>query len=705
MLGFIGSTPASAATSPDIGDSSTYGIISSTYTNSINTGTLTDITGDLCYTTGPGAAVPVSISGATVTPCAPARGTDQSSALADLNAQVADSCNDLGVNININSVVGHLTGTYTPGCYSSSGTMGITSGTTVTLDGAGTYIFKSGGAITTGTDSFVVLTNGASASDVFWAPGGATNIGAQTATSTTPSFVGNILQNSGAAFDVTIGHFANILGRVLAFGRDVTTDSITIAVPSASSLATLRVVTQVANYYGGTAVVSDFNPHVKLSGTDVTGSPAVGVVSPGRSYSLVAGTYVVSEDVHTQYITTISGDCATNGTVTLASGDVKTCIFTNTFTPDGGTGGKNKATITVAKVIINDNGRTKTIADFSLFVNTTSVVSGVTNIFPAPAAAYVVTETGDANYTKTFSGDCDSTGHIGLSPGDNKICIITNNDIGAPIVVPPVPPLIDIVKVPSPLALPAGPGPVTYTYTLRNTGTVPVTNITMVGDTCSPINLVSGDSNANATLEVNETWLYRCSTILVETHTNIITATGWANGISDVDIASATVIVGEPIVPPLIHVTKIPSPLVLPAGEGMVTYTYIVTNPGTEPLSDVTIADDKCTGLPSRISGHPGDSNKNNLLESNETWNFTCQSKLTQTTTNTGMATGSANGLTARDVAIVTVVVNAAAPVVNTVVPKLPNTGYPEDMGTAAGFVGILIAASASFIVFRKRRA
>ena len=246
----------------------------------------------------------------------------------------------------------------------------------------------------------------------------------------------------------------------------------------------------------------------------------------------------------------------------------------------------------------------------------------------------------------------------------------TVNDIGAPIVVPPVPPLIDVVKIPSPLDLPGGPGPVTYTYTLTNIGTVPVANITMVGDTCSPIVLASGDTNGDAKLQVSETWTYRCTTTLSATHTNIVTTTGWANGISAVDIASATVIVGAPVIPPLIHVVKVPSPLTLLAGGGAVTYKYTVTNPGTAPLSNVSITDDKCTGLPSRVGGHPGDLNKNDLLESNESWSFTCQSNLTQTTINTATVAGSANGLTARDFALATVVVAS---------PKLPATGITPD--------------------------
>lgn len=367
------------------------------------------------------------------------------------------------------------------------------------------------------------------------------------------------------------------------------------------------------------------------------------------------------------------------------------------------------ATINVVKIVINDNGRTKTVADFPLFVSGTLVVSGVTNVFAVPAS-YTVTETADANYTRTFSGDCGVNGSVNLIPGDNKFCIITNNDIaepastvntasaggGSPAVLP-VPPLIDVVKVPSPLALPAGPGPVAYTYTLRNIGTVPVTNITMVGDTCSPITLVSGDTNGNLNLDINETWIYTCSTTLVSTHTNTVTTTGWANGISAVDIASATVIVGVPVIPPLIHLTKFPRPLALPVGGGIVTYTARVTNPGTVALSNVHLTDNKC-GITKYISG---DINGNSKLDMTETWEYTCKMNLTETTTNTTIARGDANGLTARDYAISTFIVLTAA-------PGLPNTGIPPTSGNITSFgaailFGVLVLFFVSLIVVLRK--
>jgi type VI secretion system secreted protein VgrG len=413
--------------------------------------------------------------------------------------------------------------------------------------------------------------------------------------------------------------------------------------------------------------------------------------APGKTF---AGTLIANSDVSLVTGATVVGRMmALTGTLSA----VGITSISGCATPAASGGNLQQGNINVVKTVINDSGGTKTVADFPLFVNSTPVVSGVTNVFPAPALVYTVTETYDSSrYTQSFSGACDSTGRLTLSPGDNKFCIVTNNDIGVPVAV--VPPLIDVVKTASPLSLPGGSGPVTYTYTLRNTGTVPVTDITMVGDTCSPIVRVSGDTNGDNKLQVNETWVHTCATTLSATHTNTVVATGWANGISATDIASATVVVGAPIVPPIIHVVKIPSTFLLSAPGGEVTYTYIVTNPGTAPLSDVSISDNKCTGLPGRVVGHPGDLNKNNLLESNESWVLNCKTNLTQTTTNTGTVVGSANGLTATDFALATVVVAS---------PKLPNTGLPPRAATPWStvlFAGVLMFISASLIATLKKR-
>ncbi len=600
VLGLTGPTAALAATTPSLGAAATYGLLSTTYVDFV-TPLQSTINGDVGFTIAP-AQVPLGLQ-AIYGPGAPyaTAGIDQGTALTALNIQ---ACTPILGALNAVTIGANPPGTFPPGCYTMAGAMIITLGTSVTLDltaagGVGsTWIFKStGGALTTGADSFITLANGASACDVFWVPVGATTIGAYTGAlpNVTKLFIGTIIDDAG----ITLGANSSLLGRALSFASTVTLgDNATINVP----------VCAVPPVPGGSGAV--------------TGS------------------------------------------------------------------------LNVIKLVINDNGRTKTIADFPLFVNGLQVGSGVANNYPTPGT-YTVTETADPNYTRTFSGDCDSTGHVTLNTYDSKFCLVTNNDIGAPVVVPPVPPIIDVVKVPSPLSLPTGPGLVNYTYTLRNIGTVPVTDITMVGDSCSPITLTSGDTNTDAKLQVNETWVYNCSTTLTATHTNIVTAIGWANGISATDIANATVVVGSPVVPPLIHVTKVPSPLTLLAGGGMVTYTEKITNPGTVALSNVVLTDDKCSPM-KYISG---DTNSDSKLDSSETWTYTCQTKLTETTTNLAIATGEANGLTVRDFAIATVTVATLA-------PALPNTGVaPQQVALVwLGItVSILLLLTILYIIRKKQ--
>lgn len=235
---------------------------------------------------------------------------------------------------------------------------------------------------------------------------------------------------------------------------------------------------------------------------------------------------------------------------------------------------------------------------------------------------------------------------------------------------PAIYPLINVTEIPTPLSLSKGPESVTYTYTVTNIGEVPVSNVTVNDNVCNQEKFIDGDGNHNSLLDLDESWVYQCTKTLEKTETSTVTACASASnargGGTMCDTANATVIVGVSLVPPLIHLVKVPSVFTLPTPGGAVTYMYTVTNPGTEPLNNVSVIDDKCTGLPGRVAGQPGDLNHNDLLESNETWQFTCQTNLTETTTNTGTAEGHANGLTAIDFSPATVVV---------VAPKLPGTG------------------------------
>lgn len=99
----------------------------------------------------------------------------------------------------------------------------------------------------------------------------------------------------------------------------------------------ITVVKMVVNDSGGTATSSNFLIHVHdMSGTttvDVAGSPQAGSAT-GTTYTVMPGTYHVAETGGPSgYTMTLSGDCASDGSVTLAAGDEKTCTVTNNDNP------------------------------------------------------------------------------------------------------------------------------------------------------------------------------------------------------------------------------------------------------------------------------------------------------------------------------------------------------------------------------------
>jgi len=92
-----------------------------------------------------------------------------------------------------------------PGLY-CNGTMAISAGLTLTLNGGGIYIFQIASTLITGASSRVLLINGAQPCDIFWQVGSSATIGAST------TFVGTILANTS----ITMITAATLNGRALA---------------------------------------------------------------------------------------------------------------------------------------------------------------------------------------------------------------------------------------------------------------------------------------------------------------------------------------------------------------------------------------------------------------------------------------------------------------------------------------------------------
>jgi len=147
---------------------------------------------------------------------------------------------------------------------------------------------------------------------------------------------------------------------------------------------------------------------------------------------------------------------ARNGAVTLDSNVVSqaTCaaapvvISTPVATP---VSTPVLATLHVIKLVVNENDGTSVASDFSLHVKNADVevtgspavgIAAPGTAYSLDAGTYVVSEDADSAYVQSFSGDCDSTGSVTLSAGDDKTCTLTNTDIPAVVIVPVETPVV-----------------------------------------------------------------------------------------------------------------------------------------------------------------------------------------------------------------------------------------------------------------------
>jgi hypothetical protein len=148
----------------------------------------------------------------------------------------------------------------------------------------------------------------------------------------------------------------------------------------------LKLVKTVVNNNGGSATAAAFQG--KIDGSNVAWETEV---------ALTAGAHTASETNLPGYLAGAwGGDCAANGTITLAPGDVKTCTITND---------DQQAYITVTKVVLNNHGGTAGPNDFNPSIDAVVVTSGVQ--VPVNPGVYSVGETLLSGYAITgFSGDC-----------------------------------------------------------------------------------------------------------------------------------------------------------------------------------------------------------------------------------------------------------------------------------------------------------
>ena len=215
--------------------------------------------------------------------------------------------------------------------------------------------------------------------------------------------------------------------------------------------------------------------------------------------------------------------------------------------------------------------------------------------------------------------DTDPSNYVGIAPGIDIEKATNGADAD----------LITSADVPQ---ITSG-GSVTWTYVVTNTGSDPLTNIQVTDDQLGSVSTITNQGNGDTTLDVGESWTFQATGIAqTGNYENQGTVVGTALDNSTVTDADLSHYVG---VTSAINVEKATNGIDADTvGSGpqvvegaTVTFSYVVTNTGQVPLTNVTVADDN--GTPTLATDDffatfvDGDTDGDSQLDLAETWNFT----------------------------------------------------------------------------------
>ena len=352
-----------------------------------------------------------------------------------------------------------------------------------------------------------------------------------------------------------------------------------------------------------------------------------------------SGTTTVAPGHHHVYETAAAGtdladytasiDCKTKaktygpGWIDVIAGDEVTCTITNT----------RQGKVEIAKVTDPHETDGPSFA-FSGFAGAFSLADGgvktIAHVQPS-SDPYAVTEAAAPGYhlTSISCSDADSTGAVSsrtasvrVAAGETVRCTFVNTKLSAGI---------EVVK--------AGPALVhhgdkmDFTFAVRSAGDSLLHDVKVTDNRCAPVSTdpvskTGGDDDA--LLEDAEVWTYTC-TKAVPSHgagemdplCNVATATGQDEQDKPV---TATDEHCTDIIHPAIAVKKTADRATAKIGD-TIGYRFDVTNPGDTGLT-VKLSDPRCDAGtlkgPQKLAG-----DKDDLLEPDEQWRYTCTHKVT----------------------------------------------------------------------------
>jgi hypothetical protein len=303
-------TVATASEAPlTLATASTYGVLANTTVTSATASTITGTAGgDIGVSGGTAPTGSITFTGAQVLAGASiASMTSASTALADSRGGTATV-----VELGAGRIM--TPGAYTGGALEINGAL--------TFDAVGNanavFIIRAATTLTTGSSSTVSLINGAQACNVYW------QVGTSAVLGTSSTIVGHVIALTSISTglgSVVNGQLIATTGAVTLGGTTITNNSCAApAVAVVVETGTVHVIKKVENSFSGIAVASDFTVHVTHFGNEVIGSPALGMASPGRTYVLPVGTYLLSEDSVAGYWGYWDGDITRGGGIEVTKG-------------------------------------------------------------------------------------------------------------------------------------------------------------------------------------------------------------------------------------------------------------------------------------------------------------------------------------------------------------------------------------------------
>jgi hypothetical protein len=287
---------------------------------------------------------------------------------------------------------------------------------------------------------------------------------------------------------------------------------------------------------------------------------------------------------------------------------------------------------------------------------------------------------------------------IANGPANNVVTATALDAAGLPLMatdgtfVSPIHPAISLTKT-APTGAHIGDA-VPYAITIINSGDVPLSGITVTDPKCSaaPVLQSKTGGNQDALLDKGEVWTYTCTHLVTAADGSSLVNTAIATGLDPLTTlvrsqGSATVAIAHPA----ITLVKTATPASVNPGQ-TVTYSYLVTNVGDVPLTNVTVNDNVLGLIGTIASLAPGAS---------QTLTRAVVITATSPITNIGtVAAVDPFGAVVNGTSTATITIVEAEVLVK---PQLPNTGAPiAGELRVAGILGT-IGLALLFVAWRRR--